>query len=91
MCKELTVLAIFCLGLVADALWIRITQTFDYILILQIGLALFLLTFIVLVGKKYLARRFYLRPKFSLVSVWKSDRLRFRSGFLKRQTPLPRV
>ncbi len=91
MCKELTVMAIFCLGLVADALWVRLTQTFDYILLMQVGIAIFLLTFIVLVGKKYLTRHFYLRPKFSPVSIWKFDRLQFRFGFWKRQTPLPRV
>lgn len=91
MCKELTVIWIFSLGLLADFLWFQITQTFDSILLLQISLALFLLTFIVLVGKRFLARRFSLRWRFLPVSAWKFDRSGFRSGFWKRQTLLPRV
>lgn len=91
MCKELTVFAIFCLGLLADFLWFRITQTFDFILLLQIGLAVFLLTFIVIVGKRFLTRHFSLRRKFSLVSIWKLRRSGFRLGFWKRQTLLPKV
>lgn len=91
MCKELTVLAIFSLGLLADFLWFQITQTFNYILLLQISLALFLLTFIVLVGKKYLARRFHLHPKFSLVSILRFDRSGLQPELWKRQTSLPRA
>jgi len=91
MCKELTILAIFLLGLLADYLWFQITKTFDSIFFLQIGLALFLLIFIILVGKKYLARRFSLRRKFSLASALKYFRLGFRPDFWKRQIPLPRV
>lgn len=91
MCKELTVIWVFLLGLLADLLWFRITQTFGSILLLQIGLALFLIIFIVLVGKKFLTRRFSLRPKFLFVSDWKYFRSGFQLDFWKRQTPLPRV
>lgn len=91
MCKELTVVTIFLLGLLADILWFEITPDFGFIFFLQIGLAIFLLTFIILAGKKYLIKRFYLRPKSLSASTWKFDRLRFLHGFWKRQIPLPRV
>ena len=91
MCKELTVLAIFLLGLLADYLWFRITHEFGSILLVQIGLALILIALCVLVGKRFLARRFSLRLKFSLAYALKRFRSGFQLGFWKRQTLLPRV
>lgn len=91
MYKELTVISIFLLGLIADCVWFQITDGFGFIFLLQIGLALFLLTFIVVIGKKYLTRRFYLSPRFSLASALKYFRLGFRPDYKTRQIPLPRV
>lgn len=62
MCKELTILAIFLLGLLADYLWFQITKTFDSIFFLQIGLALFLLIFIAC-RKKISGKAFLFAPE----------------------------
>jgi hypothetical protein len=91
MCKELTIISIFLLGFLADVLWFGQTVELRLTFFLQLGLAIFLLTFIYFTGKKYLTKHFGLRPKFSPVSIWKFDRSGFRFGFWKRQTPLPRV
>lgn len=91
MCKELTVSAILLLGLLADFFWMQIDPILSYKLFLQLGIALFLLTMISLVGKRFLARHFSLSLQFSPVWILKYFRLRFRPDFWKRQTPLPRV
>ncbi len=91
MCKELTVISVFLLGLLADVLWFGQTADFSPIFFLQLGLVILLLTFIYLIGKKYLTKHFGRRLKFSLASIWRCFRLEFRLGLWKRQTPLPRV
>jgi len=91
MCKELTVVWIFSLGVLADFLWFQNTATFSFIFYLQFALALFLLAFIVLAGRKYLARRFRLFPKFSLALAWKHFQLGFRLGQEARQTLWPKA
>ena len=85
MCKELTVISIFLLGLLADVLWFGQKIEVRPNLFLQIALAIFLLTFIALIGKKFLSKYLLLPQKFPLVSIWKFDRLKFQPNFLKRQ------
>lgn len=91
MGKELTIISVFLLGLTADILWFWNTADLGVKSFVQLGLALFLLTFIVLAARKYLSKHWRLRPKFSLASILQRVRLRFRFGLWKRQTLLPRV
>lgn len=91
MCKELTVLAVFLLGLLADALWLINSAQFGKMIFVQIGISLILLSFILIVVRKYLSRRFYLRRKSSDVSASRLVRSKFLLDFWKRQTPLPKV
>lgn len=91
MCRELTVISIFLMGLLADFLLFQINPLWGSAFYLQIGIALFLLIIISLVGKRFLARRFSLSLKFLPVWILKWCRLGFRPDFWKRQTPLPRV
>ena len=91
MCKELTVISIFLLGLLADILWIGQKSELGFNLLLQFGLAIFLLTIIVIVAKKFLLKYLISHRKFSLFSIWKCFRLKFQSNLLKRQTSAPKV
>ena len=85
MCKELTVISIFLLGLLADVLWFWQKIEVRPNLFLQLALAIFLLTAIALIGKKFLSKYLVLPQKFSPVLIWKFDRLKFQPNLLKRQ------
>jgi len=91
MRRELTVISVLLLGLLADSLFFLQTPELGFNSLFQLGLAIFSVTFIVIAGKKYLAGRFYLDPKFSLFSIWKYFRSRFRPEIWKDQIPSPRV
>lgn len=80
MRKELTIVVIFLLGLLADTIWLINSVRFGKLIYVQIIAGLILLSFILLVGKKYLVKHLGLRRKFSTVSVWKF----VRSGFQPR-------
>jgi len=91
MRKEITMLCIFSLGILADFLWFQTTRDFGFVFLLQTGLALLLLGLIVLVGRRYLAKRSFSRPKFSPASTLRFDRSKFRSEPARRRTALPGV
>ena len=91
MCKELTVISIFVLGLLADGLWLGQNVKLGINLFLQIGLAMFLLILIAIVTKRFLSKYVNLRPKFSPFSIWKCFHLKFQSNLLKRQTSATKV
>ena len=91
MCKELTVISIFLLGLLADVLWIGQKSELGFNLFFQFGLAIFLLTIIVIVTKKFLSKYLISRPKFSRALILKCFRLKFQPNLLKRQTSAPKV
>ena len=86
MCKELTIISIFLLGLLADILWFGQTYEFGKLFLVQISLALFIMTFIVAIGKKFLSKYPSLNRRFSLVLPLRFDRLRFQPNLWKRQT-----
>ena len=79
MCKELTVISIFLLGLLADILWIGQKTELGFNLLLQSSLAVFLIILIMVAAKKFLSKYQNLRPKFSRASVWKFDRCDYSS------------
>jgi len=97
MCKELTVISVFILGLLADILCFN--QTIDnpgsstLFFTLEIFAAVFCVFLIYFFMKRIVIRRSQslgktriLRLRFSPVSLWKFDRSEFQPSFLERQT-----
>lgn len=87
MCKEITIILVFGLGLFADLLWFQLNQAFGLVFIFQIVSALLMIFFTFLAGKRYFAKQFYSQRKSSSASIWKGS----QSHFWKRQIPLTRV
>jgi hypothetical protein len=74
MRKEWTIISILFLGLVADILWMKNTNELNLNVLLQIVLAVLLISFIYLIGRKYLLTHSGWQPKFSLASILRLDR-----------------
>lgn len=91
MCKEITIILVFGLGLLADFLWFQLTQTLGLVFIFQIVSAMLMIFFTFLAGKRYFAKHLYSYRKNSSFPTWKRFRLGSRTDLWKRQIPLTRI